>query len=320
MEEMMPSNHKKLFELFTVVIAMVLCVAVSAFAQPTGQPRTAEQNYGNVKLRLSFSSHYQFESDIDDGGRFSLYRIAGGLNVLYPINPCTTVDTSFGYDYLNYDFSDGGYRRFPWDKIHTGTIRSVLRWRESEKWEYFAGPIFTLGMEEGADWKDSLGGGLTAGFKYFSSDILTIGFGLGGLSRLEKSDPLIIPYIILDWKFAPRWQLRNAILNLGAGGGAGLELAWRCLGPLELGLGGQVMRRDFRLSESGRVADGIGQERGYHVYVMANMDVTRNMRISAFGGGIVNGKVRLEDKNGDAIRSEDYDATPIAGARIGFLF
>ena len=81
---------------------------------------------------------------------------------------------------------------------------------------------------------------LTAGFKYFHSDTLTIGAGLTGLSQLEKDDPLLLPVIILNWKFAPGWQLRNAMNDLGSKGGTGLEVAWRCIGPLELVAGVQI--------------------------------------------------------------------------------
>jgi hypothetical protein len=345
---------KKIFLLCTILGAVMLFTALPTFAQPYSPSEAAEKTYGNWKFRLSASGNYQFETDINSGGKFELYRITGGVNVLYNFNPCTTLDTSLGYEYLDYDFSDTGngqfqglrgnpfsprnprlFRRYAnqygdfsddgnsgysWDRIHTGVIRSVLRWRESEQWEYFGGTIFTLGMEEGADWEDSIGGGLTAGFKYFHSDTLTIGAGLIGLSQLEKDDPLLVPVIILNWKFAPNWQLRNALNDLGSKGGTGLEVAWRCFGPLELVAGAQVMRRDFRLSEKGAVADGIGQERGYPVYVMANMDLTRNMRLSVFGGAIMNGKIRVEDKNGDALASHDYDPAPIAGARLGFMF
>ena len=345
---------KKLCLLCTILSAVMLFTALPTFAQPYSPSEAAEQTYKNWKFRFSTSGNYQFKSDINSGGEFQLYRITGGLNVLYNFNPCTTLDTAVGYDYLNYDFSetgndqfqgfrvnpfsprnpvlyrryanrlrgnsDNGYGGFSWNKVHLGTVRSVLKWRESEQWEYFGGLLFTLGMEESADWKDALGGGITAGFKYFHSDTLTIGAGLTGLSQLEKSDPLIVPVLILNWKFAPGWQLRNAINDLGSGGGRGLEVAWRCMGPLELVAGAQYMRRDFRLSEKGYVADGIGQERGIPVYVMANMDFTRNMRLSVFGGAVMNGKIRVEDRNGDALSSHDYDPAPIAGARLGFMF
>jgi len=331
--------------------------ALPTFAQPYSPSEAAEKTYGNWKFKLSTSSNYQFESDINGGGKFELYRITGGVNVLYNFNPCTTLDTALGYEYLNYDFSDtgngqfqgfranpfsprnpilfrryanrlrdngdfsdGGNSGFSWNKIHSGVIKSVLRWRESEQWEYFGGPIFTIGMEEGADANDSIGGGLTAGFKYFHSDTLTIGAGLTGLSQLEKGDPLILPVIILDWKFAPGWQLRNAMNDLGSKCGTGLEVAWKPVDKLELALGAQYMRRDFRLSENGAVADGIGQERGIPLYVMANLDVIQNVRLSVFGGAIMSGKIRLEDKNGDALASHDYDPAPIAGARLGICF
>jgi hypothetical protein len=332
----------------------MLFAALPAFAQPYSPTEAAEQTYGNWKFKLSTSGNYQFETDINGGGKFELYRITGGLNVLYNFNPCTTLDTALGYEYLNYDFSDTGnsqfqgfranpfsprnprlFRRyanqygnfsddgnsgFSWNKIHSGVIKSVLRWRESEQWEYFGGPILTIGMEEGADVNDSIGGGLTAGFKYFHSDTLTIGAGLTGLSQFETGDPLLLPVIILDWKFAPGWQLRNAMNDLGSKGGTGLEVAWRCIEPLELVVGAQYMRRDFRLSENGAVPDGIGQERGYPVYVMANLDVVKNVRLSVFGGAIMNGKIRVQDNNGDALASHDYDPAPIAGARLGICF
>jgi opacity protein-like surface antigen len=342
---------KKLCLLSTLLCAVMMVAALPAFAQPYSPSEAAEKTYGNWKFKLSTSSNYQFETDINGGGKFELYRITGGLNVLYNFNPCTTLDTALGYEYLNYDFSDtgnggfqvdadrprvnplsdrrranllrdsdNGYGGFSWNKVHLGTLRSVLRWRESEQWEFFGGPIITLGMEEGADWNDSIGGGLTAGFKYFHSDTLTIGAGLTGMSQFEKGEPLILPVIVLNWKFAPNWQLRNAMNDLGSKGGTGLEVAWRCIEPLELVLGAQYMRRDFRLSENGAVVDGIGQERGMPVYVMANLDVVKNVRLSVFGGGIVNGKIRVEDKNGDALSSHDYDPAPIAGARLGICF
>ena len=357
---------KKIFLLCAILGAVMLFTALPTFAQPYSPSEAAEKTYGNWKFRLSASGNYQFETDINSGGKFELYRITGGVNVLYNFNPCTTLDTSLGYEYLDYDFSDvgnsqfqgddnrlgrlgnlarlgylgriplfrsdrwrernngdfsdGGNSGFSWNKIHSGVIKSVLRWRESEQWEYFGGPIFTIGMEEGADVNDSIGGGLTAGFKYFHSDTLTIGAGLTGLSKLEKSDPLILPVIILDWKFAPGWQLRNAMNDLGSKSGNGLEVAWKPVDNLELALGAQYMRRDFRLSENGAIPDGIGQERGYPVYVMANLDVIQNVRLSVFGGAIMSGKIRLEDKNGDALASHDYDPAPIAGARLGFMF
>ena len=348
----MQINYKKLYVLFTVLGAVMLFTALPTFAQPYSPTEAAEKTYGNLKVKLSTSSNYQFKSDINSGGEFSLYRITGGVNVLYNFNPCTTLDTALGYEYLNYDFSDignsqfqgdndrlgrvrfpsrwrerdndnfsdGGNSGFSWNKIHSGVIRSVLRWRESEQWEYFGGPIFTIGMEEGAGVNNSIGGGLTAGFKYFHSDTLTIGAGLTGLSQLEKSNPLILPVIILDWKFAPGWQLRNAMNDLGSKGGTGLEVAWRCIEPLELVAGVQMMRREFRLSDNAAEADGIGQERGMPVYVMANLDVVKNVRLSVFGGAIMSGKIRVEDNNGDALASHDYDPAPIAGARLGICF
>jgi len=320
---------KKLCLLSVILCAAMIVAALPAFAQPYSPSEAAEKTYGNWKFKFNTGSSYQFETDAKQGGKFSLYEIGGGLNVLYNFNPCTTLDTKLGYQYINYDFSDTGnsqfqgfrvnpfsprnpvlYRRyanrlrenydngyagFAWNKIHRGSINSVLRWRESEQWEYFGGLIFTLGMEEGADWQDAIGGGITAGFKYFHSDTLTIGAGLIGLSQLEKSDPLMVPVILIDWKFAPGWQLRNGRDLLGTEGPSGLEVAWRCIEPLELVAGAQYMRRDFRLSEKGYVADGIGQERGIPLYVAANMYVTQNMRLSVFGGGIVNGKIRVED-------------------------
>jgi hypothetical protein len=53
---------------------------------------------------------------------------------------------------------------------------------------------------------------------------------------------------------------------------------------------------------------------------MANLDVIQNVRLSVFGGAIMSGKIRLEDRNGDALSSHDYDPAPIAGARLGICF
>ena len=104
----MQINYKKLYVLFTVLGAMILFSALPTFAQPYSPSEAAEKTYGNLKFKLSTSSNYQFETDINGGGKFELYRITGGLNVLYNFNPCTTLDTALGYEYLNYDFSDVG--------------------------------------------------------------------------------------------------------------------------------------------------------------------------------------------------------------------
>ena len=124
---------------------------------------------------------HQFDTDIDNGGSFSVNRLFIQGGPTYTSSGETSILLAFGYGLDDYDFSGdsglGGLR--PWEDIHTFRLSIPLRWRVSEKWTGFAAPTLRFTGESGADFSDSLTGGAFAGFSYRYSDRLSIGPGIG---------------------------------------------------------------------------------------------------------------------------------------------
>jgi hypothetical protein len=80
--------------------------------------------------------------------------------------------------------------------------------------------------------------------------------------------------------------------------------------------GAAFQRRRFRLNTN----DQVGQETLIPIYGKLALEVHPQGKIELLVGVAAGGELRLENKNGHKIRKEDYDATPMIGAQLDFVF
>lgn len=69
----------------------------------------------------------------------------------------------------------------------------------------------------------------------------------------------------------------------------------------------------FRLSDTGLVSNGVGQETSVPVFLHLTRNFTDQMALHFYGGVVAGGKLRVENPTGDKLREEDFDPAPLFG-------
>ncbi len=303
----------------TLLIALMLTIASAGLIVPA-PPVYAQVAVVEVEparkptpFKLDLGYSHLFNTDIDSGGDFQRNGFRASFGAEFGLAPRLKLDNVFAYEYHNYTFS--GTSAFQWNDIHLIQYIPLLKWVESERWQFFVGPIVQVNAEDGADFGDAITGGGIVGFNYVRSPTLSIGLLIGALSQIED-DAVVAPIPVIRWKFAEQWMLRTGVSQLGSLSGLGAEVAWQAVKNLELAAGAQFQRRRFRLDRNDRVA----QETSVPLYGKVSWWMFPQGRLEVFAGIAAGGELRLETKNGDKIIEEDYDKTANIGARIHFTF
>ncbi len=225
-----------------------------------------------------------------------------------------------GYGFDEYDFSgsSGFGGRKPWDDIHTMRLSIPVRWKMSPKWSGFISPTVRSTGEKGADFNDTISGGGFAGLSYRFSDRLTIGPGVGVMTKLEDSTRFI-PLLVFNWKISDTLNFGTG-RGGGAAAGPGLALEWRPTRSWALSFGGSYKSYRFRLDENGDVPSGIGDDRSFPIFAGVEYKFTPLIRMALIGGVSVGGELRLEDENGKTVSEVDYDPAGFAGVTFSARF
>lgn len=301
--------------LFSVVMAG------SAIALLAGTAPGQEAAAPKVRWQVSAGGSGQFDADIDNGGDFSLTSVGGGIGAaIYP-SPTVTVEAGLSYAFDAYDFSGstgfGGLD--PWDDVHAIRVHSRVTCVVGPQWSVFGGPMASFSGEDDVDLADAFTGGGLVGVSHRVSETLMIGGGIGVFSRLEE-DAAVIPFVTLDWVPADGLTVRGGTLDLGAGGGPGIEVACDVRDDWELAVGAQYQWQRFRLDDDGVAPDGVGEHTGLPVYVRSTWTFGPGLSANVFAGVMLGGELRLEDDDGNRISREDFDPAPLVGARVRLRF
>ena len=299
-----------------IAIAM-LCLALpseSIFgADEAEAPESSWPVEPGIDWRVEGAAVYQLEADIDDGGSFSVTRlfIRGGADIVFDEQTSLSVGLGYGFDKYDFSGSTGLGVTDPWDDIHSLRLGAFLRWAPNDRWTVFAAPTIRVSAERGADLGDAIYGGGFAGFSYKISDRFSIGPGIGALTQIED-DVTVFPVLLIDWKITDDLTLRTG-RGLGATQGPGLVLAWQCAEAWELSLGGRYESQRFRLSDSGPVPNGVGEEESLPIYGGITWKPNANLSLSALGGVNFAGRLVLDSPSGQRVASDNYDPTGFFG-------
>jgi hypothetical protein len=74
------------------------------------------------------------------------------------------------------------------------------------------------------------------------------------------------------------------------------------------------------LDRDGSTPGGIGENSSWPVYARLSRKLGSDLYLDLYGGAAFGGKMKLQDSNGNDIRSIDYNTTPLIGLnlRAGF--
>jgi len=299
------------FELSPRATALGLVAALAAVG--------AAQAQGNWHPSASVTPLYVGNSGIDGGGDYSMFGAIVRAGVMGSIGGPNLAGVTFNYDYLDYSFSNpaafGGAA--PWNVVRRYGVAAPLMFGVGEGWLLTVIPSVDWFRENDADEGESLTfGGVLSATRLFG-DGNRLGLGVGVFQRLEKTS--FFPLLLVDWKLGDRWRLVNP-LSAGPTGPAGLEIDYRLDGGWNLGLGAAWRTTRFRLSESGPVPNGIGEERGFPVFLRATRNFGGGIAMNLYAGVVTAGQLRIEDRNGNALREVDVDPAPLVGVTFSARF
>jgi hypothetical protein len=278
--------------------------------QPAELPAAATPaQTGRPVLSFGAGLSYQTDADIHDTDQsFSLTRFDLSLGVPIPLNEAIDLSTMFRYGLDSYAF-DGPD---PWHNIHTFSGAALLHYRLDERFTIYGGALLRVSAESGADFSDAFSGGGLAGVNFKFNDAFTLGGGVAIVSQIED-DPLVLPLITLDWRFADAWRAKVGFLDVAVMGyGGAVEFQPNDQWLFDFGV--QFHKARFRIERN----DDVGQEESAILYAQATWRFNPMIDFSGFVGVAVGGNLRLEDSSGDRITDHDYDAAAVIGLKAKF--
>jgi hypothetical protein len=230
-----------------------------------------------------------------------------------------SVGVTLNYTYADYSFSNpaafGGVA--PWNVWQRYGVAVPLSFGLRDGWSLGVIPSVDWYRENGADTGESLvWGGIVSATKRFA-DGNRLGLGVGVYSHIEKTTAF--PFLIVDWRLGDRWRIINPVAA-GPTGPAGLELDYRFSPEWALGIGAAYRVTRFRLSETGPVPNGVGEERGMPVFLRATRDFGGQTSLHLYAGVLAAGELRVYNSSGDRLRSDDFDPAPFVGATFTVRF
>lgn len=291
--------------------ASLALLASGALAQP-GAP-------GGWSRFASVTAIHQFGGDIDGGGSYGTSGAIVRIGTAGSVGAATFAGVTLNYDYLDYRFSDpvafGGTA--PWNTVQRLGFSVPINHVLGGGWGISFVPSFDWIGERGAKAGESFSWGAVAAATKRYADGSTLGLGIGAFDRFEQTT--VFPYLVVDWPLTQRLRLTNPAVA-GPTGPAGLELRYQADGGWDLGVGGAYRTIRFRLSDSGAVPNGIGEERGLPLFVRVSRDFGAGASLNVYAGAIVAGSLRLEDANGGSIVKEDFGTAPFVAATLSLRF
>lgn len=267
---------------------------------------------GNWQSFASVTPVYQGNGNLDNGGHFSMSGaiVRGGTS--YDLGGGNRAGIALNYDYLDFSFSNASAfgSVAPWGTVQRYGVAVPLSFAVGDGWSVGVNPSADWFKENGANTGDSLVWGATvSGTKQFT-DGNRLGLGVGFFSQIEKTN--VFPFLIVNWRLNDRWRLVNP-LPTGPTGPAGLELDYRFDGGWTAGVGASYRVLRFRLSDTGPVSNGVGQETGVPVFMRVTRNFNDKMALHFYGGVVAGGKLRVENSSGDKLREENFDPAPLFG-------
>ncbi len=277
----------------------------------------------------------QFDTQLDDAGDFDVRGGFGRGQFAIRLTEDVRMRTLASYYGVSYEFDDpptiAGSEFKPWNTVHVGRLNPLVDVRIDERWRVFAGPLFEVSTENGADIGNGFRAGGLVGAEVRMSSDLKIGFGLLGVAEIED-DFYLQPLLLLDW--APSDRIRIHAESWTTRGGS-IEVAYRANRLFEVAASLRYRRERFRLKSrtismppnpplSRTGSKGVGEDRAVipalRISVMPDaqfiLDTLGAVRLDLEIGVALGGDLRIEDRKGSQIQSIGYDPAPSIALKV----
>jgi outer membrane receptor protein involved in Fe transport len=298
----------------SLIVVFALLISTTVLAK---QPQFGDNT---VHWTLQAGTVYQSSTSLDKGGDMSAgrYFASGGVGKFFANRWRMGVSVGYGEDHYDFSGSNGFAALDPWSRVRELRFSVPVQYFANKEWTVYAIPSVRFNAESGTSLSEGKNGGLIAGASYRISDELAIGPGFGVFSEIEDSTSFF-PILIVDWKITDTLSLETG-RGFAASRGPGLQLRWQMASNWEFIFGGRYEKIRFRLDDSGPAPNGIGQDKAFPLFALAEYAFGRDTRLSLVGGAEVGANMQLEDSNGRHISDSDLSTAPFLGAAFQMKF
>ena len=244
--------------------------------------------------------------------------IGGHLGVRFAVDGATSFYRFSGDPLL---VPGGG---IPWDQVRSSSIGLTAMYVWERKWALIVGGNVASAGVRGASFGNTLSGGGTVGFTYTFPSGLLLGVLVTAQSKLSGG-VFALPFPLVDWVIPVdrgRWRLSAGGVRVGPGRAGGVSLEYAPSEALSfsaaltfLGLG-----REFRMSSSGPVLDGVGRDTAYPLILGVEWRPLRPLSVSAYGGVSLLRAVTVLDGSGNTLGERDVTPSPVVGGKMSLGF
>lgn len=290
--------------LLHTLFLLLLCASLAAAAQPPAGD-----------FSWSVTPVYGFDGGLDSGGEAGYASVLTRLGRNWSLNEQSSMGIQLKFDYEDWRFDNpvGFGGDDPWGQVYRTGLSFPFTYATRGGWRWLFSPTVEYAGESGAEFSDALEYGATlSAIRRLRSD-LTLGLGVGVFERLEETS--VFPLVIVDWRISDRLRLSNPFVA-GPTGPAGLELSYALNSDWRVGLGAAYRSFRHRLDRDGPFPSGIGEYRFIPVFVNLGRDLSPSLRFSLYAGAGLNSQLRVEDKNGRRLYTEDQDPTAMLGLSL----
>lgn len=269
---------------------------------------------------LNFGGLFGGDADFDDAeGDMSVSRIGGTFSADLPVGEASTFTVGFGTLFSFYEFGDGtpfvtGDDDDDMDARQFGA-RLQFSSRINDNWSWFVGGAVESAAESGADFSESIYGGGYGGLTYAASKDLVIGGGVRVSTQLDD-DVLVLPVLVLNWRFAPKWVLssRNMLDAFGAG------LTYEATDSIDLTLDAGYGSLQYRLDDEGFAPEGVFRDTFVPVALGVRWKMTEQVALHLRGGATFFRNIEIDDADENEVFDEDADASFFGGLTLELTF
>ena len=306
----------------TTPLAALLTLSPCALAQEEQASVLEQDTRWSTSVRLDASHTLAFDADIDGSDASvttNATRFGVGLEFARPDNRLA-FGVAFRGEVADYDFDNAstlvaGLDDDPFDTLLRQRIELTGRYAFDASWGLFAALGVESAYESGADFGSAVqGGGTVLATWTNQAGDLTLGFGVGGFTRLDD-DPIVFPLVSVRWQIDPQLRLETERL--------GLALTYEPTDELALALLGRFDRAEYRLDENdSAVSEGVLTDN--RVAIAGRLTWTPNaidgLTLSLTGGALVYRELQLLDDDADEVFEDEADPSAFIAIQARYEF
>lgn len=295
----------------TLLALLAICHAVAAGAQ--------DADPGTTVSKASLTGLAQLPTSLDGGGRFHWNGLIAAGSVYRQFAPQFGAGLSLQYDWQQWSFDNPA--RFgggsPWRDIYQPQIGATLMYAFSEDIQMMVMPSVSWAYTNGASTGDALNYGAVAIVSKDFSPKLSLGLGAAVFRQIDRTR--VFPFLAVDWQIDDKWKLTNPFAA-GPTGGAGLELVYQANDAWQAGFGGTYRSYAFRLAQDGDVPNGIGENSSIPLFLRLSYNIGKQAQLDLYAAALANGTLKVKNRNGDELASDDYSVAPLVALTFRYKF